>query len=401
MKRAILPLCAVLALSGASVTAQQDAGFDSDEDARIALARALSQAKAAESEAERLDERASQVTEKTERTAREAAALAARIQQSEAEIAAAEARITLINQRRRAQQLRLAQKQEPVVRLTAALQMMARRPVGLALAKPGEIKQMVHLRAVLDGMLPVVRARTADLRGEIANGRKLRAQAVAATGMLRKSRTMLDERRASLATIESQQRLELREARGAASRETDRAIALAEEARDIEDLMQQMEAAGDLRGQLAALPGPVLRPVRPEASQVENEGRRRPEGAAPAYRLPVQGRVITGTGEVSDSGVRSRGVTIAPAPGAQLVAPAAGRVVFAGPYRGFGQIVIIEHDGGWSSLITGMARITPAVGDRISSGDPLGIAGVDRPAITVELRRQGRPIDVIALIAAG
>jgi septal ring factor EnvC (AmiA/AmiB activator) len=89
----------------------------------------------------------------------------------------------------------------------------------------------------------------------------------------------------------------------------------------------------------------------------------------------------------------SQGLTFAPRDGAQVVAPAAGRVAFAGPYRGYGRIVIIEHEGGWTSLITGMARVDARVGDDLVGGAPLGIAGAPRPTITLELRRDGQPVN--------
>ncbi|WP_284278720.1 murein hydrolase activator EnvC family protein, partial [Sphingobium jiangsuense] len=124
--------------------------------------------------------------------------------------------------------------------------------------------------------------------------------------------------------------------------------------------------------------------------------------AAPAYRLPVAGTLITGMGELSDSGVRSRGITIATAPGAQVVAPARGRIVFAGPYGGFGQIVIIDHGDGWTTLVTDLARLSVAVGQDVGQGGPIGVAGGgEHPAVTIELRRQGRPVDVVAMANAG
>ena len=92
-------------------------------------------------------------------------------------------------------------------------------------------------------------------------------------------------------------------------------------------------------------PPRLLLPIRPAAY-----------GPPPSpYLLPVAGRTVSGFGAVEDVGT-SNGITLAPRPGAQVVAPAAGRVAFAGPYRGYGRIVIIEHDGGWTSLVTGLAR---------------------------------------------
>ncbi len=407
MIAAALALALLLAplLAGSLLRAQAgDALYESDVDARTALREALAQARIAGAEAQQLEAESENLRDEAETTARDGAALAARIQQSEAELSAAEARIALIERQRRRQQLRLAAKQQPVVELTAALQRMSRRPVALSLARPGTIAELVHLRAMLDGMVPVIRARTADLRAELAQGRKLRSQALAAANSLRSTRGQLTARRTQLSALESRQRIALRNVRGEASREADRAVALAEEARDLTDLVGRLEQTGDLRSQLAALPGPVLRPPRPADSQVLSGNIPAPlaqDSSAPAYRLPVQGRVIAGLGSVDDgSGVRSRGVTLATRSGAQLVAPASGRVAFAGPYRGFGQIIILEHGNGWTSLITGMASVSQQVGRRLAQGAPIGVAGAERPSITVELRKGGTPVDLLAVIAA-
>jgi septal ring factor EnvC (AmiA/AmiB activator) len=130
---------------------------------------------------------------------------------------------------------------------------------------------------------------------------------------------------------------------------------------------------------------------------VEDAG---PVGAAPtqlAWILPVAGRVVAGFGEAGAGGP-SAGIALAPADGAQVVAPAAGRIAFAGPYRGYGRIVIIEHDGGWTSLVTQLGRIDVAVGDRVVQGSPLGNAGPGRPVVSVEVRKDGAPVNPMTLI---
>ena len=73
-------------------------------------------------------------------------------------------------------------------------------------------------------------------------------------------------------------------------------------------------------------------------------------------------------------------------------------MAYSGRYRGYGNILIIDHDAGWTSLITNMATIRVAVGDRVVQGAPVGQSGSDDPTVTVELRRNGRPIDIAALI---
>ena len=106
--------------------------------------------------------------------------------------------------------------------------------------------------------------------------------------------------------------------------------------------------------------------------------------------------MVTGFGSPISGGL-SQGLVFAPFAEAQVVAPAPGRVAFAGAYRGYGQIVIISHDGGWTSLITGLGQIDVAVGDELVSGGPLGRAAMRDPRITLELRRAGTPVNPLII----
>lgn len=368
------------------------------EQERTALARALADAKAAARRSATLERQADSAVAEADKARAEARVVASRVQQAEAEIAAAEARVKIIATLQRAQRARLAARQQPLARLTAALQAMARRPTVLALVQPGSIDDMVRVRAVLATTLPRVEAETAGLRKDIARSRNLARQASRAAAMQRDSRKQLAFRRAELARLEARARTRSRELASSSRLEEERALGLSERARDLDSLVGDLEASASLRQQLAALEGPVLRPPRPQASEVVENAAPPASSARPAYRLPTPGAIVTGFGEVAATGVRSRGLTLATRPGAQLIAPADGRIAFAGKYRGFGQIVIIEHVGGWTSLITGLARTRLKVGERVAQGDPIGRAAENRPRITVELRRNGRPIDIAALL---
>jgi septal ring factor EnvC (AmiA/AmiB activator) len=393
-------LAALLALGAVAVAAtaqpQQDlATFENAEDARAALAEAQREGAAARARAEALEAEAAKAGQEADRTAREAAAAAARIQEGQAIIAAREADIRLIDQQREDLRARMAQRQVPVVRLTAALQRLSRRPMVLSLLRPGSLDDTVHMRAMLDTMLPEVQRRTASLRGEINRGKALREKALASVDALRREQAELGRRRQELATLETRQRLDLRKTSGTADREAERALALAEEARDLDGLTEKLGEAGALRDQLAQLPGPVMRPANPQAAQVSvlTQSPSATPSTAPAFQLPVQGRLIAGFGASAPGVPRSQGIALAARAGALAIAPAPGRVAFAGPYRGYGAIVIIDHGNGWTSLITGLAQIDTAVGRSVVAGSPLGIAGPGRPVISLELRRDGKPVN--------
>jgi murein hydrolase activator len=374
------------------------AGAQSIEEERRALATAKSQSEAANARAEKLERQAAVQLSAAERAKSESAAVAARIQSAEANITAAEARIRLIEQLRSEQRARLAAKQEPAVRLLAALQTMARRPPGLALIQPGSTRDLVHVRAVLSTMMPIVNARTQGLRADVEVGRKLRADADRALVAVEAGQRRLAEERARLVKLAAARRLNAQRLTRGAINEQDRAIALGEKARDIVELMADVSAAAEVRTALEALPGPMLRPTRPGDARAQPSGNDPAQDARFSYRLPVAGTVVTGLGEVSETGVRARGLTIAARDAALVVAPARGRIAFAGPFRGFGRIVIIDHGGGWTSLITSLAALDARVGDNVLQGGPIGRAGQDRPTVTIELRRGNRPVDITPLL---
>lgn len=374
---------------------------DSFPEQRRALLAARRQATIARARSERLEAQAKQATQDADRASRWVAALAARIQESEADIQAASARVALVARLQRIQNARLAERQQPIVRLTAALQMLARRPTALALVQPGSISDAVHMRAVLATIQPVIRARTADLRQELVRSRQLRQAAELAEKSLRDGRTRLATQQADLRKLEASKRLASRDYASGATLEADRALAMGERARDIVDLMDRLEVAGDVRARLETLDGPVLRPADPTRAAMPAADRQAVAGGRIAYRLPVVGTLVTGMGEISDSGVRARGITVATQPGAQIVAPSAGRVAFADHYRGYGRIVILDHGKGWTTLITGLNRLSVGVGVTVAQGDPLGTAAPASPSVTVELRQNGKPVDILPMAGLG
>lgn len=376
--------------------------LDPAVDARRALAdmrAAQAEGTAARRRAETLEKRAQSVTQQAESTAREAAAVAARIQETEAAIAAQRAEMRLIASQRAGLRAQLAERQGPLARLTGSLQRLSRRPPLLALLRPGSVRDAVYMRAMLDTMLPEVERRTAGLRAAIERGRALEGQARAAAAGLAGAQAQMQERRRQLAVLESRQRLAGREASGVAAREGDRALALAEKARDLGDLVEEVGRQGQLRAQLAALPGPIMRPARPEDARVADASQfvPPPEGLS-TYLLPVTGRLVTGFGEDAPGQARSAGLVLGPRALAQAVAPAPGRVAYAGPYRGYQNIVIVEHPGGWTSLVTGLARLDVAVGETVVAGSPIGTAGPGAPRVMVELRRGGVAVNPLQYI---
>ncbi len=379
----LLASLAALALAGGWALAQEGGG---PSDAK-SLLTARQQADEARQRSSQLEQQAAQAKNDADRASAQEAALAARIEAAEADITAADARIRLIEDLRRQQRARLAEKQAPLIRLTAALQTMSRRPPALALVQPGSLDDVVHVRALLASALPEIRARTAGLRAEVKRGDALRKDADVAVEALQASQQDLRQRRIALARLEEQQRARSATLAESAANEGERALAFGEQARDLAALEDTHQFQAQLRASLSTLPGPVPRPVNPPKAPPRR-----------TYLLPVEGRLVTGTGEISDAGVHARGLTFEAAADTPVVAPAPGRIAYAGAFRGYDNIVVIDHGGGWLSAITNLGALAVKMGDRVQRGAPLGRTGASASRVSVELRHNGEPVAITSLI---
>ena len=127
--------------------------------------------------------------------------------------------------------------------------------------------------------------------------------------------------------------------------------------------------------------------------------------ATQTFAAPVAGPVTRHFGDATDAGAAT-GIAYQPATGARVVAPCAGRVVYAGPFRSFGVLLIIDCGRATHAVLSGFDRLDAQVGHAIAIGAPVGTmpgwdphASTPRPALYVEIRRAGRAVDPSPLLA--
>ena len=314
----------------------------------------------------------------------EAARAAARVATAAERASAARLDVARIDAQRARQAERLAAERAPLARLVAALQVMARRPQALAVAAPGSTADLVHVRLALDAAVPEITRRTARLRAEIAERDRLRLAAISAVRRRDAAIEALTRERAALLRLADERRAEAADLSGQAMAASDRALALGADAREAALAADRASAAQAVSRDLARIapPMPLGRLAAPGLPRPLSE-----------WRMPVSGRVITGFGEITANGVRSRGVTLAPMRGATVRAPDPGRVAWAGAFRGQGDVVILAHSGGRTSLVVGLSRLSVREGQLVAQGMPLGTAG---RRVTIELRAGEVPVDLAA-----
>ena len=152
---------------------------------------------------------------------------------------------------------------------------------------------------------------------------------------------------------------------------------------------------------LALLPPPPPPPPPPALPRDKAEAGV-PQAHVFARARPVDGRVVSRFGASGPAGDMRRGITFEAPHGATVRAPAAGRVAFAGRFRGYGLLLIVEHTDGYHSLLTGFEQIDTHIGSRVDAGDPVGIVARRDgrvPQVYLELRRDGRPVDPLPWLA--
>ena len=371
MRRTLIALMLCPLLAGSALA--QDGGVPLD----AALKQALAEQAAADAQTARLEQAAAKAQGDVARLHAEQAAAAQAIDAAEARISAADARLQLASATVAAYRQRLATEQQPVSSLLAGLATMAQRPPLLVLADRGGTDELVEVRLLLDSTLPAIRARTSLLSAQLAQGRRLQQTAIAARSELTKSRDALLVRRQRYAALEQKAVQLALKSGGQALGASDLAMAAGE---DVEKLRGQEAGSQSIRAVASRLAADEPAPASPFA----------PEGVAPrtpfAYQLPANAPVVEGLAAVNESGVRARGLTLATPRGAGVTAPADGTVKYSGPFRDYDGVLIIDHGGGWLSLIVNVgSNLRP--GDRVRLGDEIGHA---LGPLQVELSQNGR-----------
>ena len=373
MKRALL----LLLILAASSSIAQPTG-------ERAIAAIRSEAVRAEAEAARLTKAANEARGEAARLAAQRLAAAADIAAAEARISEADATLRAREALVRASTSRLAAKQAPVAALVAGVVNLGRRPPLLSLAADRDLAQMVRMRTLLDVAVPRIRAQSQALAADLEANRRLVEQAKSARADLRNAQALLTRRQQQFAALETMSLDRAASLDAGAIGADDRMLVANEGATSLGSERDRGRAARRLASELSLLPTTPRRPFAADS-----------RAPAPPFEwiVPVGAPVVDGLGQISATGIRSRGTTFAARAGTPVRVPADGILIFAGPFRRHDGIAIIDHGKGWMSLLIGVRALQPK-GTRLSRGAPLGTA---LGPVTVELSTKGRPVSAILI----
>ena len=336
---------------------------------------------------------------------------AGRIRDVEANIDATQARLTPLDEQEGLFQKSLDERRGVIIEILAALQRIGRQPPPALMVRPEDALQAVRTAITLGAVLPEMRVEADALAGDLSDLLRVRKEIIGERDRLSHDLDQLgrDQLRMSILIDERQKKEAIAEQ--ALGAEQQRATDLAHQVDSIKDLIQKLEANLDPATRAAHDASRSIEQdaTRPDLAALGDPGRLAPAVAFADMhghlRLPVNGPRIREFGGSDGVGGTQKGLSIAARPGAQITAPCDGWVVYAGAFRSYGQLLILNAGGGYHVLLAGMDRISVDLGQFVLTGEPVAVMGdgsqaaatvttePKQPVLYVEFRKDGVPID--------
>ncbi len=339
--------------------------------------------------------------------------IAAGVRTVETRIVDAEARLRPLDAREQQIRASLDSRRSEIVEVLAALQRAGRRTPPALLVRPEDALQSLRTAMLLGAVVPELRGRAEKLSSDLGELVALRKTIATERDALARDRdkskddqvrlaALVDERQRKQSAIEKDM-----EAEGA------RAITLSKQVDSLQGLIAKMEqdlksaakaaATASMQGAPAAPNG------KPNLGGLKDPARLSPAIAFASAKgllaFPVNGSKIRDFGGSDGAGGVEKGISLATRAGAQVTTPCDGWVVYAGPFRSYGQLLILNAGGGYHVLIAGMERISVNIGQFVLTGEPVATMGstslvasilattASQPVLYVEFRKDGTPID--------
>ena len=384
---------------------------------READLRALEEAMAASAEARRkLDAEIADI--RTDRAKLNEALIetAARARGTEDRMRGLEQRLQTLAASESAIRRSLDSRRDVIIEVFAALQRMGRKPPPAVLVRPEDMLEAVRASILLGAVLPELRVETETLATDLAELVRLRTAIVQDQATLAGESSALKAEQERLAALMGARQGRLAEVEKSVGAERERAADLGRQAGTLKELIDRMEkdisAARRAAEEAKKAEEAQIRESRERFAQAafRDPARLAPKVAfADAKGLlprPVSGDIARDFGAADGYGGVTRGISIRTRPQSVVVSPSDGWVAFAGPFRSFGRLLIINAGGGYYLLLAGMDQISVEVGQFVLAGEPVATMGQtssvspaagtiesNDPVLYVEFRKDGGSID--------
>jgi murein hydrolase activator len=309
---------------------------------------------------------------------------ATRIRADEERVTAAETRMHELEGREADIRKSLMGRRALIAEVLAALQRIGHHPPPAVFAGAQDALESIRTAMTLGAVLPEMRVETESLMTELSGLIRVRQELAAERDRQGTEIAELAAEQKRMAALVEERQKRQAEVEHAMEEERQRVLALARQADNLKDLIAKLEQgveAAKRAARMAARPADESKSSEPRSSAAaaKDPSRLEPVIAFAAAKgtllLPANGVKLKDFGATDRTGGTEKGISIATRAGAQVTAPSDGWVVYAAPYRSYGQLLILNVGGGYHVLLAGMERITVDLGQFVLTGEPVAVMG--------------------------
>jgi murein hydrolase activator len=347
---------------------------------------------------------------------------AARVSAVEERIGKTQERLDLYDESEQGLRRSLDERRQVIADVLAAMQRMGRHTPPALLLRAEDALQSVRSAMMLGAVLPEMRHQTESLASDLTELVRLRRQIIDERDKQARDLLIIADERQRLSLMIDERQKKQTDAEKALAAERTRAAQLARQAADLKDLIGKLETGLDTAARAARLAGRTIDDkktldIRPDLAALKDPGRLTPAIAFASAKgtlpLPVNGVRIKEFGIPDGMGGTEKGLSISTRPAGQITAPCDGWVVYAGVFRNYGQLLILNAGDGYHVLLAGMERISVDLGQFVVTGEPVAVMGggalstvaialgSSKPVLYIEFRKDGIPVDPGPWWAAG
>lgn len=362
-------------------------------------------------ESERLAQEAKQINQEIDTISRKMIRYANLIQNNEEKISSMEAELQQLQTELNAAEAEFSLEDENLIKTLAALQNLALKPTESLFVQPLTPVEIIRSAMLLRETVPYLEQNAQRIKIKLEQIDKQKQKVETQFNKIVAQKKLLEQEHDELAAL-SKKKSTLRnsiEQQSAAAKK--KVSKLASQAQDLRDLLGKLEAERlkkqqeEERRRLAeeqrrkkqeeAAKADLIK-LKPQAIKELGEGFVKAKGKLP---MPARGTIVTRYGEETSKGVSSKGIIVKTRPQAQVISPFDGNVIFAGPFRGYGNLIIIEHGKGYLSLLAGLDSINCELGQMLLAGEPVGqMPDSSDSKLYIEIRKDNHPINPLTWI---
>ena len=306
--------------------------------------------------------------------------LAKNVRRQEGQLSLLEQKKKELEQQQRELDVRLSLTNQQLARIMQGMQTLALRPTELLLFESKTPINMLRSKLLMQYSFPIVGGIQEQTTQDLIQLSRVREDLQNKIQEIKTVTAQLSEKNQNMAKLAKQKMVLQAQYKSHYEKSKAKAQSLAKEAKDLKELLANLEKERQAQQARAKL-----------TPHVGQGAFARAKGS---LLLPVQGVITQNFGDiVGASGAHVKGILIQTRPRAQITAPFDGTVLFAGPFQNYGQLIIIDHGGNYLTVMSGMDNIDAAVGQQLLAGEPVGYMKQNYTNLYLELRYNGQAID--------